>query len=179
INGDSLASIDNILERIESTESHHSFSETTTSEHTVIEQKVRRTFANPYRDRSLELRFIPVFRKFEVATKLIGSEPGIFFKPGHANFSIPGIRPKLGDFIQSRVLNQAILAASNEDSGTEGARQSTKRASAVVDHLNANAGLYTRKLLQHFEEYGERGILSKPVARMLGGAKSKTVKGKR
>ena len=27
---------------------------------------MRRTFANPYRDRSLELRFIPVFRKFQV-----------------------------------------------------------------------------------------------------------------
>jgi hypothetical protein len=156
INGDSLASIESVLERIETTESHHSFSETTASEQTVVEQRVRRTFANPYRDRSLELRFIPVFRKFQVATKLIGSEPGIFFKPGHANFSISGIRPKLGDFIQSRVVNAAILAASGEDSGNEKVRQSTKRTAAVVDHLNASAGLYTRRLFRHLEERGER-----------------------
>ena len=179
INGDSLASIENVLERIESTESHHSFSETTVSEHTVVEQRVRRTFANPYRDRSLELRFIPVFRKFQVATKLIGSEPGIFFKPGHADFSISGIRPKLGDFIQSRVVNDAILAASGEDSGNEKARQSTKRTTAVVDHLNASAGLYTRRLLRHLEERGERGILSSLIPQMLGGAKSAVSKGKR
>ena len=91
INGDSLASIENVLERIESTEKSIGLLETTVSEHTVVEQRVRRTFANPYRDCSLELRFIPVFRKFQVLTKLIGSEPGIFFKPGHAEFWISGI----------------------------------------------------------------------------------------
>jgi bifunctional DNA-binding transcriptional regulator/antitoxin component of YhaV-PrlF toxin-antitoxin module len=82
INGDTLASIDSILERVEVSESRNSFAETRTSEKTVTEQMLRRTFSNPYRDRTLELRFIPVFRRFEVRTRLVGSEPGIFFKPG-------------------------------------------------------------------------------------------------
>jgi hypothetical protein len=168
INGDTLASVDDILERIQTSESHHSFSETTTSEQTVTEQSLRRTFSNPYRDRSLELRFIPVFRRFEVSTRLLHSEPGIFLKPGHANFKIRDARPKLADFLRQRVFHPTIAAAGAAEPGEETQVRATKRSLAVTQYLNASAGLHTRRFLRHLEDRGERGTLLTPVLRMLG-----------
>ena len=165
INGDTLASIDSILERVETAESRNSFAETRTTEKTVTEQMLRRTFSNPYRDRALELRFIPVFRRFEVRTRLVGSEPGIYLKPGRVTFPVEGARAKLANFVRDYVLDPGIAEMGAADVGTEDERATVKRASAVVDHLNG--GVHTRRLLQYLEDRGEQPTLLAPVARML------------
>lgn len=71
------------VETVARTESQHSRSEsTTTSEVTETLQSLTRTFSNPYRDRSLQLRFIPVFRHFEVRTWPASVKPGIALHVG-------------------------------------------------------------------------------------------------
>ncbi|HST16355.1 MAG TPA: hypothetical protein VLK36_01710 [Gaiellaceae bacterium] len=65
------------------TDSTHTRDETTTtttsSERT---ETLTRTFSNPYRDRSLQLRFIPVFRRFEVTTAPAKATVGVALHAG-------------------------------------------------------------------------------------------------
>jgi hypothetical protein len=58
--------------------------DTTTTKTTTISthQSLTRTFANPYRDRSMQLRFIPVFRRFEVVTEVKQPEVGVAVQTG-------------------------------------------------------------------------------------------------
>ncbi len=64
-------------------DSSHTRDETTTtttgSERT---ETLVRTFSNPYRDRSLQLRFIPVFRRFEVTTAPTKATVGVALHAG-------------------------------------------------------------------------------------------------
>lgn len=46
------------------------------------QQTLTRTFGNPYRDRSLQLRFIPVFRRFDVTTKPAAATVGVALHAG-------------------------------------------------------------------------------------------------
>jgi hypothetical protein len=55
--------------------SHTRDDTTTTTSRTDTRQTLTRTFSNPYRDRSLQLRFIPVFRRFDVTSLAV--QPGI------------------------------------------------------------------------------------------------------
>ena len=83
--GDAVAAAARAVETIERSESQHLHNESTTStETTETIQSLKRTFSNPYRDRSLQLRFIPVFRHFEVATRPVAIRPGIALEVGAA-----------------------------------------------------------------------------------------------
>jgi hypothetical protein len=55
---------------------------TTKTTTTATHQTLTRKFANPYRDRSLQLRFIPVFRRFEVVTEVKQPEVGVSVQAG-------------------------------------------------------------------------------------------------
>lgn len=82
---DAIAQAGRVVETIQRSESQHTRSESGTRtelEETV--QSLKRTFSNPYRDRSLQLRFIPVFRHFEVATRPFSIRPGIALEVGAA-----------------------------------------------------------------------------------------------
>ena len=70
----------NVIESIERSESQLSRSEVIREDETI--ETVTRTFSNPYRDRSLQLRFIPTFRRFEVSTILHSVKPGISLQTG-------------------------------------------------------------------------------------------------
>jgi hypothetical protein len=134
----------------------------------VTEQRIRRTFSNPYRDRSLELRFIPVFRRFEVTTSLVKGEPGLLLRPGLINFAVPDARAKLGSFIETQVKHRAIAATAAADPGTEQDGAGVRRSSAVVDLLTTNAALYTRRLMAHTHRAGNRDALLTPFVHLLG-----------
>ena len=59
-------------------ELRHTRDETsTTTTSTETHQTLTRTFANPYRDRTLQLRFVPVFRRFDVYTRPVAATPGV------------------------------------------------------------------------------------------------------
>jgi len=61
----------------------HTRDDTTThSSDAEQQQTLTRTFANPYRDRSLQLRFIPVFRRFDVTTKPAAAKVGVALHAG-------------------------------------------------------------------------------------------------
>ncbi len=82
---DAMANAHQAVETIARSESQHSSTgSTTTSETTETVQSITRTFSNPYRDRSLQLRFIPVFRHFEVRTWPASVTPGIALHVGAA-----------------------------------------------------------------------------------------------
>src|SRR5262249_32633846 len=73
------------VQTVQRTESQRSTSSsTTTSDSTETVQSLTRTFSNPYRDRSLQLRFIPVFRRFEVRTWPAYVTPGVALQVGAA-----------------------------------------------------------------------------------------------
>jgi hypothetical protein len=82
---DAMDAAKQAVETIARSEAQQSRSESaTTSEVTETIQSIKRTFSNPYRDRSLQLRFIPVFRHFEVQTRPSSVKPGIALQVGAA-----------------------------------------------------------------------------------------------
>lgn len=69
--------IEEIVDTVERSESESTLRETTLTTFTESEQTIQRTFGNPYLDRSLELRFIPVYQRFEVTSVPILARPGL------------------------------------------------------------------------------------------------------
>jgi hypothetical protein len=97
---DAAATEKHTVETISRAESQHGRSETTTSTaHTETFESITRTFANPYRDRSLQLRFIPVFRHFEVRTWPESVTPGISLHAGPARERTAGATPKTHELL--------------------------------------------------------------------------------
>jgi hypothetical protein len=68
---ETMQQISEVVEAVERSESESSLRETTITTSTESEQTVTRTFGNPYLDRSLQLRFIPVFQRFKVTTRVV------------------------------------------------------------------------------------------------------------
>jgi hypothetical protein len=58
--------IEEVVDTVERSESESHLRETSVTTTTESEQTIQRTFGNPYLDRSLELRFMPVYHRFEV-----------------------------------------------------------------------------------------------------------------
>lgn len=68
---------DEIINTITHSESQSHLRETNVSTAEESEQSIRRTFGNPYLDRTLQLRFIPVFNQFAVTVSLVRVTPGL------------------------------------------------------------------------------------------------------
>ena len=76
-----------ILDEITRQESQSHLHQTTVTTSVESEQTIKRTFGNPYLDRSLQLRFIPVFNQFEITVELVRITPGFvthFLEPAVA-----------------------------------------------------------------------------------------------
>jgi hypothetical protein len=71
--------ISELIQSIERRESQSHIRQTVVSRERETEEFLTRTFANPYRDRSLQLRFLPVYRHFEVVTTIWRAIPGFAF----------------------------------------------------------------------------------------------------
>jgi hypothetical protein len=65
---DTTRRLDEIVDSIERRESQSQLRQTSVTTSTETEQTITRSFSNPYRDRSLELRFIPSYHRFDVVT---------------------------------------------------------------------------------------------------------------
>jgi hypothetical protein len=79
--------ISEIINTVDRSESESSLRESTVTTTTESEQTISRTFGNPYLDRSLQLRFIPVYQRFEVTTRIVGGLAGLATllpRPGEA-----------------------------------------------------------------------------------------------
>lgn len=72
-----LEQIGEVVDTVERSESESHLRETTVTTSTESEQTIQRTFGNPYLDRSLELRFMPVFHRYEVTTVPVRGRAGL------------------------------------------------------------------------------------------------------
>src|SRR5262249_8060102 len=121
------------VETVNRSESQHTASESTTTSQTAETiQSLTRTFSNPYPDRSLQLRFIPVFRHFEVRTWPASVTPGIALHVGAARAlqqSAVRVRDVLGEApaqVDAAVLQRPLahLLSGAQAAGAAGANVS-------------------------------------------------------
>jgi hypothetical protein len=168
INHDTQQRIGEIVDEVERTESQSSVSEKTTVTRESSEQRIRRTFSNPYRDRSLELRFFPVFRRFEITTSLLRAEPGVLLRPGLVKFAGSGLRARIAPFVEAGLDATAVAATALADPGDEREGAAVLRTSALSEHLAGNAELYTRRFVEYADQSGSQDALMAPFARMIG-----------
>jgi hypothetical protein len=177
-NTKTLDVIDETLSTVQRSESQSSRTDTTTSRTVAVERSITRTFSNPYHDRSLELRFIPVFRRFEVVTLLSRVNYGLLLHAGRVKFPPRGMGSAFGDFLQRRVTDPRIVSVANAELGLDDELRSAARSSAVAEHLNANSSLYTGRFLRHLEDQRAHGDLSQPIVRLLGEPGQRAVRGR-
>ena len=167
-NSKTLDVIDETISTIQRSESQSSRTDVTTSRSFAVERSITRTFSNPYPDRSLELRFIPVFRHFEVITYLFKVNVGVLLHAGRVNFPARGMGSAFGDFLQRRVTDPRIVSVANAELGLDDDIRAAARSSAVSEHLNANSSLYTGRFLHHLNDQRAFGDIAQPMIRLLG-----------
>jgi len=165
-----VTTVNETLESVQRSESNSTLTETTTSRSRQVERSISRTFSNPYWDRSLELRFIPVFRRFKVVTTLVQFDVGVVLKAGHVRFPEVGIGAKFGHFLQQRVADPRIASVAVADLGLDDEMGARGRTSAVSDHLKANATLYTKRFMSHTQLQRDNDMIRQPVARLIKGS---------
>lgn len=129
-----------------------------------VERGIARTFTNPYRDRSLELRFIPVFRKFRVTWDIRDCSVGVVVTAQQVEFPEQGTMAQYGRFIQDNLIDPRVLSVSGAELMEPGEDGPRTKTSALHDHLNAYPYLYTKRFLRHAASVGERPLLEAPRA---------------
>lgn len=165
--GDTLTTINETLDSVERSESQHTFTENSVSKSLVTERSITRTFANPYRDRSLMLRFIPVFRRFEIVTTLHQVHFGLAAEPGPIVFRNANFGLVHGDFLQARALDPRMESLSSVVLNLDGGEGNTQAGEAVREHLSANAPIYTRRFLTHLQQQRNLDALAQPIVTMM------------
>jgi hypothetical protein len=165
--GKIVSVVEESLETIQKSQRSHLLTETTSSTSRTRERSISRTFRNPYLDRTLELRFIPTFRHFEVVTTLIRFEWGLSLDVGKIRFPKFGIGQTHGDFLQARLTDQRMMSVANAELGIDDEFATSARNGSVGNHLNANSELYTKKILRHLHASRDLQTLQLPVQQAL------------
>jgi hypothetical protein len=177
-NGSIIGTVDQVLESVTRASSERVLTETTSSRSSLFERTVTRTFTNPYRDRALQLRFIPVFRHFDVVTVFWTFEPGFVVNVFAPRFKGGALSARLGDFIQRHVADPRIVATSTAELGIPdlpaGPRRAKAAATPLADHLNANSQLYAMRYLKHLEQRRDLATLQAPLLAALASRESRT-----
>lgn len=148
--------VDQVLESVTRAQSERVLTETTTSRSSLFERTVSRTFTNPYNDKALQLRFIPVFRHFDVVTVFYEFELGLVANVYNPKFKGAALSARLGDFIQRHVADPRIAATASAELGIQDQPVTVKAraaaaASPLMEHLNANSEFYAKRYLKHLE----------------------------
>lgn len=165
--------VNTVLDVVETFERKQTITETSFSRSRLREQTISRTVTNPYRDRGLELRFVPVFRKFEVVTTLWRFDYGIVIKAGDLAFAERTVAARHSDFIQRRALDPRIAGIATAELGIGDDDRAGIRPGVVGDHLNANPKIYTGRYLSHLQESRDLDTLRE----LATGALTRPVKG--
>jgi hypothetical protein len=74
---DTTHRLNEITDSMEHRESQSHVRQVVVSSSNESEEFVTRTFSNPYRDRSLQLRFLPIYKHYEVVTRIRFGIPGL------------------------------------------------------------------------------------------------------
>lgn len=165
--GKMLSVISETLETVQKSQSQSLVTETTTSASTTREQSISRTFRNPYKNRTLELRFMPTYRHYEVVTYLYRFVYGIALDVGNVAFPRSGLGITSGDFLQARLRDQRIMSVANAELGLNDEISAAIRKTPISDHLNANPEIYTKELLRHLHQRRDEGTLQQPMVSAL------------
>jgi len=165
--GKIVSVIEESLETIQKSQSKHLLTERSMSVSRTRERSITRSFENPYFNRSLELRFSPVFRHFEVITTLFKFEWGVSLDIGKVRFPKYGTGQSHGDFLAARLADQRLLSVANAELGIDEEFSTSARNGAVGTHLNANSEQYSKKLLRHMHAKRDINTLQAPVAQAL------------
>jgi len=162
-----LDDIDAVVDVVETQQTRH-LTETIESTTTITERVTERTLQNPYRDRSLQLRMIPTFRRYEVITTWTRFEWGVTLDLGSMIFAKTGNGIRYGDFLQQRLLDPRIGAVANAELGIDDDLVEGPRSGAVGEHLNANAEAYSKRWLGYLERQKNWETLGAPVNNAIG-----------
>jgi hypothetical protein len=168
--------VDQNLASISRTQTEYSSTETLRARTTTTERSISRAFTNPYRDRGMDLRFLPVYRHYEVVTSLIRIEVGLscIFDP--PRFQQGPLSSKFGPLFDIRLLDPRIRALVELDLGVEpppppGVGWRTGRApnrpKLLLEHLNANAERYGKVAVADALRKGDAAEFMDQIAQML------------
>ena len=130
--------ISEIINTVDRSESESSLRESTVTTTTENEQTISRTFGNPYLDRSLQLRFIPVYQRFEVTTRIVGGLAGlatVLARPGESAVASPAVG------IRSAMFSNAIRATEPAFSAAAAATPRMSSALGVSGDAGAESDL--------------------------------------
>jgi hypothetical protein len=172
-NGATQDAVDQVLESVTRSQSERVLTETTTSRSSLFERTVQRTFTNPYKRRSLQLRFIPVFRHFDVVTVFFEFEHGLVANVHAPTFAGGQLSARIGDFVQRHVTDPRIVAVSSAELGIPDSPTNDVRAAAgeagtlLATHLNANNDFYAKRYIKHLEARRDLAKLRAPVLSVL------------
>ena len=104
--------IEEVVDTVERSESESHLRETSVTTTTESEQTIQRTFGNPYLDRSLELRFMPVYHRFEVTIVPKAARPGLATVVAEADVSQRAVAAQPGVANLRSTVASGALAAS-------------------------------------------------------------------
>ncbi len=155
--------VEESLNTVQKSQSRHLLTERSRSASRTRELSISRTFRNPYIDRTLELRFIPTFRHFEVETTIFKFEWGLSLDVGRVRFPKFGVGQTHGDFLAKRLTDQRMLSVANAELGIDDEFATSARNGSVANHLNANSELYSKKVLRHMHANRDLETLHTPV----------------
>lgn len=159
-----LDGADAALSRIQASESNSMQSEETRTTRRSLERTVVRTFTNPYRDRSVQLRFIPVFRRFEVGMAVSKATAGLVVTLGKVSAQ---------DLATRNQLTSSMLAAAGSLRASRATgRQLRRHQATMARSVDLDPTLATRGLVYEARLNGGIGLLQQPLARMLDGGRS-------
>ncbi|HVT40985.1 MAG TPA: hypothetical protein VHE78_18255 [Gemmatimonadaceae bacterium] len=145
--GATMTAIAQVMDSVSRNESQSHLSESTHSMEDTTSTSVTRTFTNPYRDRTMQLRFIPVFRHFEVVTSIASGRLGLAMICGHLDFSVRNVGSRYAHVLGSAINEPTLLRLAQADVGVR-APDFQATSGELEDHLQANAGIYTKRFLQ-------------------------------
>jgi len=144
--GATVDAIGQIIDSISRNESQSHLSESTHATTDMSSTSVTRVFSNPYRDRTMQLRFMPVFRRFDAVVSIARAQVGLAMVCGHLDFTTANVGSRYAHVLGAAIGEPNLLRLAHAEIG---AAPSDFHAAAgtLQDHLQANAAIYTKRFL--------------------------------
>ena len=168
--------VDQSLGSVTRTQTQYNATDTTTFDSTLTERTESRAFSNPYRDRSLELRFIPVFRHYDVLTVIKRIEVGLALLVDQPRFAANAITARLAPLADQGAFDARIRGLVQLDLGGEvppawaqlqKLPANASRLATVAAHMNGNADFYGKLALVDMFRRGHGDALTQPFIRSI------------
>lgn len=140
------SAISEIIDSISRRESQSNLSEATHSTQDMTSTSVTRSFSNPYRDRTLQLRFMPVFRRFDSVVSVSRARVGLAMVCGHLDFSTTSVGSRYAHVLSAVLPEPSLMRLAQADIGVA-APDFHAGTGTLQDHLQANASVYTKSFL--------------------------------